>query len=257
MNSLYDFPKVVDAVLQRPDETVAAEVDSILALLARHDMAGDARVLELACGACAHGIPLSRRGCRVTGIDCSAAMLAEARRRARAAAVDLRTVEGDVVDFDLGESGFDAAIFMFETFPLIAELDDLESHFEAVRRHVRAGGIYVVDVDVSKHGIRCEPGEWGRRTVRLPDGEVELWYEDLPGDWMRGVNRLVLHCRIRLGERRVETRDDWRVRAYTPWELDLLARALEGWKLDGFYSWRDLSADISEETHYFAVFLAV
>jgi hypothetical protein len=31
---------------------------------------------------------------------------------------------------------------------------------------------------------------------------------------------------------------------------------LADWQLDGFYSWRDLSADIGSEEHYFAVFVA-
>jgi SAM-dependent methyltransferase len=255
VRSLYDFPELYDLILERPAEVVETEVRSILGLLAKHGIA-EAKILELACGACAHGIPLARAGSQVVGIDRSPAMLAQAQRRAAAASVQVHTIQGDVVDFDLGVSDFDAALFLFETFPLITEYGDIASHFEAVRRHMRRGGLYIVDVDAGRHGVRTEKGEWGRRTVPLPDGYVETWNEDLPGDWVQGTNHMVLHCRIHLGDEVYETRDDWHIRVYSPWELALLARALAGWELDGFYSWQDLCTNISDQEHYFAVFVA-
>ena len=255
MKSLYDLPQVYDIVMNRPAQVVESEVQSILALLAQHGI-GKAKILELACGACAHGIPLAQAGNQVVGLDRSPAMLAEAQRRAQIAEVEIVTAVGDVTNFDLGVSDFDAAIFMFETFPLITEYDDIASHFGAVRRHMKQGGIYVIDVDAGKHGVRTEPGEWGRKTVSLPDGRVETWCEDLPGDWVQATNHMVLHCRICSGDRVYETRDDWVIRLYSPWELALLARALEGWQLDGFYAWQDLSADIADQDHYFVVLVA-
>ena len=250
MKSLYDFPQVYDVVLERPRGVVETEVRSILELLARHGIAAG-KILELACGACIHGALLAREGFQVVGVDRSAAMLAAAPT-----GVQLRTVQGDVVDFDLGVSDFDAAIFMFETYPLITAYDDIVSHFDAVRRHLKPGGLYVVDVDAPRRGARTETGEWGRRTLPLPDGYVETWYEDLPGDWVQATHHLVLHCRTSLGGEVHETRDDWRVRVYSPWELALLARTLNGWELNGFYSWQDLSDDITGQDHYFTVFVA-
>jgi len=255
VKSLYDFAQVSTLVLERPDEVVEAEVRSILELCARHGTSRP-KILELACGTCAHGIPLAQAGCQVVGIDRSPAMLAEARRRAEAENVRVGTVQGDVVDFDLEVADFYAAIFMFETFPLITEYDDLASHFAAVRRHLKPGGLYIVDVDVPKRGVRMETGEWGRRTVSLPDGHVETWNEDLPGDWVQDTNHMVLHCRIHIGGEVHETRDEWHIRVYSPWELALLARALGGWELDGVYAWRNIDDALSED-HYLAVFAAV
>ena len=254
MKSLYDFAQVSTLVLERPDEVVDAEVRSILELCARHGI-NRGKILELACGTCAHGIPLARAGCQVVGIDRSPAMLTQARRRAEAENVRIDTVQGDVVDFCLEVADLNAAIFMFETFPLITEYDDIASHFAAVRRHMVPGSIYIVDVDVSKRGVRTETGEWGKRTVSLPDGYVETWCEDLPGDWVQATNHMVLHCRIHVGDEVHETRDDWRIRTYSPWELALLARALDGWELDGFYSWRNIDDALSDD-HYLAVFVA-
>ena len=255
MKSLYDFAQIVDAVLERPDEVVQTEVRSVLRLGARHKIAGG-QVLELACGACAHGLSLAREGFQVVGIDRSAAMLAEAQRRANLANTPIHTVQGDVVDFDLGVSDFDVAILMFETFPLITAYRDIVNHFNAVRRHMKQRGIYIVDVDAARHGVRTKAGEWGRRTLPLPDGCVETWYEDLPGDWVEGTNRMILRCRICLGDQVYETRDQWNIRVYNPWILALLAKTLDGWQLEGCFSWRDLSADIANEDHYLAVFVA-
>jgi SAM-dependent methyltransferase len=254
--SLYDFPDVYEVVLRRPPEVVPGEVRSIDALLCRRGAEG-ARVLELACGACAHGIPLAQRGYRVTGIDRSAAMLDAAARGADAAGVSLELVRADVVDFVLDSDPFDAAVFLYETFPILTAYDDIARHFAAVRRHLRAGGLYVIDLDARKHGVGTSAGEWGRKTLPIPGGSVEMWHEDFPGDWVRGTSRLVLRTRICRGDAVQETVDDWHLRVYSPWDLSVLVRTLAGWTLRGFVSWRDLSPDIAGESHYFMVLEAV
>jgi SAM-dependent methyltransferase len=255
VTSIYDFPQAYDAVLSRPQGVVEAEVESIDRLLRQRGCAGG-RVLEVACGSSAHGIPLAARGYRITGIDRSQAMLAEAKRRADEASVGIRLAHADWSGFDLETADFDAAVFMFETFPLISRLDHIVSHFDAVRRHLRDGGVYVVDVDSYGAGIRSASGVWGRRTVTYPGGSAEAWFEDHPGNWIEGTNSLVLHCRIHAGEEIHLTRDAWTIHKYTPWDLAVLSRALIGWRFDSVRSWRDLNTDISAEAHYFAVFEA-
>jgi 2-polyprenyl-3-methyl-5-hydroxy-6-metoxy-1,4-benzoquinol methylase len=132
MRSIYDFPDVYDVVMHRAHGVLEAEIHSILALLARRGVT-QGRILELACGACAHGIPLAQAGCAVAGLDRSAAMIEAAARRAAAAGVSIELFQGDVIDFSLSIDPFDAAIFMFETFPIITEYADLISHFRAVQ----------------------------------------------------------------------------------------------------------------------------
>ncbi|HEY3229646.1 MAG TPA: methyltransferase domain-containing protein, partial [Roseiflexaceae bacterium] len=252
MGSIYDFPDVYDVVMHRAHGVLEAEVRSVQALLARRGVT-QGRILELACGACVHGIPLAQAGCAVAGLDRSAAMIEAAARRAAAAGVSIELFQGDVIDFSLSTDPFDAAIFMFETFPVITEYADLTSHFRAVRRHLKPGGLYIVDLDARTHGVGTESGEWGRKTIPLPNGSVELWHEDFPGDWVRGTSHLVFHSRITLDGFVHETIDDWHLRVYSPWDLAVLVRTLEGWNLCGFYTWRDLSEDIANEAHYFMV----
>ena len=142
---------------------------------------------------------------------------------------------------------------MAETFPLIVDYQDLERHFRAIRRHLRKGGVYVIDIDAHKHGIRTAYQVWGQKKVSLDNGWVEVWHEDLPGDWVRGTNHMIMHCRIHQDDCVYETVDDWHFRVDSPWHLTLLVRTLDGWSLRGFFSWRNLSQDIGEEEHYFMV----
>ena len=250
--SIFDFPDVYDEVLRASSEQIEAEVNSILKLLAERGI-NSGRILELACGTCAHGIRLARRGFSVTGVDISKRMLEGARLRAESAGIEIELYQANVINFDLDTKPFDCAIFMAETFPIITEYDDIESHFRSVRRHLRKGGIYIIDIDAHRHGIGTKYGIWGEKTVQLSNGWVEIWHEDFPGDWVRGTSRLIMHCRIHLSDSVYETADDWRIRCDSPWNLEVLVRTLKDWALAGFFSWRDLSRDISKEEHYFMV----
>ena len=253
MQSIFDFPDVYDAVLRSPAEQIKTEGNSIRRLLADQGITKGS-ILELACGTCGHGILLAKGGFSVTGIDINPNMLEGAQCRMETAGVKIELIQGDVVDFNLGVVRFDCAIFMAETFPLITAYEDIKSHFQSVRRHLKKGGLYIIDMD--KHYFappKSEIGIWGEKTVRLDNGHVEVWHEDFPGDWVEGINRMAMHCRIQVNDTICETTDDWRLRYYSPCILSLLVQKLEGWSLKGFFSRRELSQDISEETHYFTV----
>lgn len=254
--SLFDFPEIYAVVMARPADIIAQEVTSVERLLAQQGVP-QGRILELACGTAAHGLPLAERGHMVCGLDRSPAMLAAAHRRAAAANVPLALYEADVVEFDLPEANFDCALFLYETFQLLTEYADLVSHFAAVRRHLKPGGLYIIDLSPCRHGVGRDAGEWGRQTLALPNGYVETWNHDNPGDWIHGTSHLVVHCRIEQAGRSWDTVDDWRLRMYSPWELTVLVRTLAGWVLDGFYHWRDLSANIVDADHYWMVLRTV
>jgi SAM-dependent methyltransferase len=250
--SIFDFPDIYDVVLRAPVEQIAAEVDTVRRLLAERGIT-HGRILDLACGTCSHGILLAQGEFSVTGIDISPKMLESARQRAESAGVEIELAHGDVVDFSLDTTPFDCAIFMAETFPLITDYDDLVSHFRAVRRHLRKGGIYIVDIDAHRSGVGTDYQVWGQKTVALDNGWVEVWHEDMPGDWISGTSHLIMHCRIHLDDGDYETADDWRIRQDSPWHLSVLMKTLEGWSPAGFCSWRDPNRDMTTEEHYFMV----
>lgn len=250
--SIYDFPDVYDKVLRAPLKQMETEVRSIHRLLQR-DEVSRARILELACGTSTHGILLAKKGHSITGVDWSQSMLNGANKRAESAGVSLDLIHSDVIEFSLDRERFDCAIFMAETFPLITESGDIRSHLESVRRHIKKGGLYIIDIDAPTHGIRKDNKIWGRKSVTVNGNEVEVWYEDFPGDRTKGTNHLVMHCRIHLDDEVVETSDDWHVKQWSPVGLSTFVESLDGWQLDGSYSWKDLSEDISDCKHFFAV----
>jgi cyclopropane fatty-acyl-phospholipid synthase-like methyltransferase len=85
-----------------------------------------ATVLDIGCGTGRHAVELARGGLRVTGLDISGGMLAEARVAAAAAGVELELVQADATSFDLGSS-FEAAVCLCEgSFGLIGGDDPLE-----------------------------------------------------------------------------------------------------------------------------------
>ena len=250
--SIYDFPDVYDVVLKASDRQIDTEVKSILNLLSKRGIKSG-RILELACGTCAHGIRLARKKFSVTGIDISQKMLEGAAERAQQAGVKIELHQCNVVDFKLNTEPFDCAIFMAETFPLITEYNDLENHFRTMRRYLRKGGIYIVDIDEHKHGVGTKYEVWGKKKVALENGWAEVWHESFPGDWIKGTSHIKMHCLIHIGNSTYATEDEWKIRVDSPWNLRVFVETLKDWLLVGFFSWRDLSEDISNEEHYFMV----
>ncbi len=106
-------------------------------------------VLELGCGTGRVAIPLAEAGLRVVGLDRSPHMLAtaEAKRRALPPAVRRRIefIEGDMTDFSLGRR-FGLAFAAFRVFMSLPDPDAQRACLAAVRRHLRPGGLVVLDL---------------------------------------------------------------------------------------------------------------
>ncbi len=94
------------------------------------------RVLDVGTGPGFYAIILAGRGCRVTAVDCSAAMLDEARRNAGALAkrIEFRRMDAQALDFPDGS--FDAVV----TRNLTWNLPDPEKAYREWLRVLRPGG---------------------------------------------------------------------------------------------------------------------
>jgi demethylmenaquinone methyltransferase/2-methoxy-6-polyprenyl-1,4-benzoquinol methylase len=108
-------------------------------LVERIEAAPDETVLDVACGTAAVSLELVRRyGCRVVGLDQSAAMLAAGRERVQAAGlsgrIELR--EGRAEELPFEDASFDALTFTY----LLRYVDEPAATMKELARAVRPGG---------------------------------------------------------------------------------------------------------------------
>jgi len=84
-------------------------------------------ILDLGCGTGNHSVPLARRGYRVSGIDRSASMIAQAKKKASRLRNPPRFVRADMRTFRFGQR-FDAALCLFGAFGyLLTQRDVLQA----------------------------------------------------------------------------------------------------------------------------------
>jgi SAM-dependent methyltransferase len=224
---LYGHPELYEWAFSHRD--VTGEVDAVTRWYERHGprrLLADA--LELGAGPAQHAIELARRGIAATALDRSAPMRAFAGRQARAAGVSMHIAGGDLRAFDLGTS-FDAGLCVGDSAAHLHDLDALVSHLTSVGRHLRPGGIYVMETahpaDFMGPVARTR-GAWqvtrnGRR-LRVRWGG--------PGDRFDPVSQVehstvTLKISARDGEGATVVHDHLVLRRWTPTEIDGAARA--------------------------------
>lgn len=103
------------ALLYAPVLDAARTEREVAAAVAMLRLGEGARVLDLCCGNGRHAIPLRRRGLRVVGLDASAPLLAQARRRGREMGALPPLVRGDAARAPLRAGSFDAALCLFNS----------------------------------------------------------------------------------------------------------------------------------------------
>jgi len=97
------------------------------------DLPAGAAVLDIGCGTGRHAVELAKHGYRVTGLDISRGMLAEAAKAAAVAGVELELIEADATSFDL-DRRFDAAVCLCEGAFTLVGADDPVEHDLAILR---------------------------------------------------------------------------------------------------------------------------
>jgi ubiquinone/menaquinone biosynthesis C-methylase UbiE len=117
----------------------------------------DGPVVELGCGTGRVTIPLARAGVEIVGVDRSAAMLAQARKRIRAAAgpkgpAHVRLVRADIRALPFGDGSFPAVIAPYGILQSLIRPRDLTETLASVARVVAPGGTFGIDLvpDVPK-----------------------------------------------------------------------------------------------------------
>lgn len=101
------------------------------------------RLLDVACGTGQHAGLLAERGWVVLGVDQSDDMLQVAR--SRAAGKSVQFIRTDMRDLDLAESGFDAAVCLFDSIGYAVTNDAIVGTLTGIWRHLRPGGLFVLE----------------------------------------------------------------------------------------------------------------
>jgi SAM-dependent methyltransferase len=189
-----------------------AEVDFLLDEMKLPPGSG---ILDIGCGTGRHAVELARRGYRVTGVDLSAGMLAEARRAAEAAGVQVELIHGDATQYR-ADRLFDAAICLCEgAFSLLAPDDDPWQHEQAILRNIhdalKPGAPFILTALNGMRHIR-----------RLGQQEAAEQRQDEGGDFdpVTMTETYEMEYDAPEGKRTVTLRE----RQYVPTELTLLCR---------------------------------
>ncbi|HUU55151.1 MAG TPA: class I SAM-dependent methyltransferase [Armatimonadota bacterium] len=117
-----------------------------LALLAGRPIWPGSKLLDLATGTGPVALEFAERGCDVTAIDLSPAMIAEAQRKAAEQGTDVLFLCRDLADFNLPPD-FDHAVCLYDSLNYVIDPDKLKQAFANTRRALKPGGIFVFDVN--------------------------------------------------------------------------------------------------------------
>jgi len=196
---------------------VAATVD-VLA-----DLADGGAALEFAVGTGRIALPLAAKGVPVSGIELSAAMVAEMRKKTGGA--DIPVVIGDMCEVR-SEGTFTLVFLVFNTIDNLTTQEAQVACFQNAAAHLEPGGRFVIETQLPP-------------LQRLPFGETRLPFAHDPDHW--GVDEFDIttqaysshHLWIKDGKTQhlsVPFRYAW------PSEMDLMAR-LAGMTLE--HRWAD------------------
>jgi ubiquinone/menaquinone biosynthesis C-methylase UbiE len=101
-------------------------------------------LLDVPCGFGRHAIPLAAAGFRVTGVDKSPSLLAEAARRAGDEPWP-RLVEADYRSLPFPDASFDAAVNLFTSLGFLGDEEDTNVLAE-IRRVLRPGARLIIEL---------------------------------------------------------------------------------------------------------------
>jgi SAM-dependent methyltransferase len=132
-------------------------------------------ILELGVGTGRLAIPLVKAGFQVTGVDLSGGMLAGLRAKSPPADLELVLVPFDRLRL---RRRYRLAFFAFNTFMYLTDPGEQLAALQTVRRHLRPGGVLVLDLpspsrayedgigEVVLDWVRTDPGT-GHRVAKL------------------------------------------------------------------------------------------
>ena len=162
--------------------------DTVLALARPRGLPPGGHVLDLACGVGIACVKFAQAGYRVTGLDRSAGMLAQARQKAREAGAQVNWLERDMRDWQIDPPA-DLLTSMYDALNYMLTADDLGAVFGCVGQALKPGGLFIFDMNT----IRGLAENWGTRTHINFEGEGLFIVNRTRWDHETNTNTLVLH----------------------------------------------------------------
>jgi len=160
-------------------------VDYLVKLFRRH-RARPRRIIDLACGTGNVTYELAARGYQVVGVDLSAGMLRQARRKQARAGSDVAFIRTDLRQ--LAVAGiFEAGVCLYDSLNYLTEPADLAAAFRAVRAALIPGGLFVFDLN-SEYAFEAE----------LFTQDNLRWPGDLKYLWKSRYNATTRLCRVEM-----------------------------------------------------------
>ena len=111
------------------------------------------KILDLACGFGRHSVLLAQKGFLVTGFDLSEGFLKHAKEMADILKVNVDWVQGDMRSLTY-DSEFEVVINMFTAFGFFEREDDDLTVLKGVRKALKPGGQFLMDVINREHAVR-------------------------------------------------------------------------------------------------------
>lgn len=133
------YSKYYDLLYQ--DKNYQAESEYIHKLISQYNPE-TSTILELGSGSGAHAHYLCQRGYEVVGLERSAEMVEEARRKNLGG---FTSFQADITDFALDQS-FHTAISLFHVVSYLTDNSALIKTFELTAQHLTTNGIFIFDV---------------------------------------------------------------------------------------------------------------
>lgn len=178
----------------------------------------DAKILELCCGTGRLTIPIAKDGYNISGVDFTASMLEEARKKATKAGLEINFIEADIRTLKLEEK-YDIIFIPFNSIHHLYNNKDLFQAFNVVKNHLKDGGVFLLDCfnPNIKYIVEAEKEQKEIATYTTNDGREVQIKQNMRYESNTQINRIEWHYFINGEFNSVQNLD---MRMFFPQELD-------------------------------------
>ena len=217
------FGEDVAATYDEDEAPLPAAAIDLLASLA----GSGGRVLEFAIGTGRVALPLAERGLGVTGIELSAAMVAQLRRKSGGDEARIPVTVGDMTTTRIAGE-FDLVVLVDNTVMNLTSQDAQVQCFANAARHLRPGGTFLIETMVP--ALRLLPP--GQRFVPFDVSDVHIGVDEYaPATQYMASHHVSTRLCGRVDRGSIPFRYVW------PSELDLMARIAGMRLVDRWADW--------------------